>query len=585
MSGEEEDPGSELKRPFPMRLTSGRVMETEEDMVVQWSDLTDEEKHDTKKLAAAGYCAAALALMSTAVSALNNATSLHKAVPAELLLEYLREAFSRSVNQSEASANTLQSLEARVIKNVQNRLKQHRQFMKALEEDIPVAEEAASFLLKAYYFKDDWLKHCELMLEQMKLLQHTEGPCKSTPSTAQDCRGKSIFQRTIFPLRLCSGRLVHLDEAMQNLDKFERVDRNELLLFGEWKLCASTDGFMVTCLRAVSNLTDLHELLPYELLFAPEALPKEGTSVDLATWKDRLQQHQKLTARLQAQINIANLWRSPLPAIFPNVEQCVYPSEAVQTESNDMKAACIGLKEGQELLVSMIRNEKENAQKEMSEVKALCKGVKDSQEALTSLIKDGQSGNQETTVAKLVSMLYAERENAQRQMSEMRARCDRLEQSQESLKASLNAKASQVVAHGAWQEAFSPGSPVSPSQTASWHLVGCGANGSETIRSTSWISVDTQGPCCFLTDALFKVKTPAGIGFCEAKDLQLGSQVVAENGDIIEVKITPEHHVVHEMVELQTASTSLLISPDHRIVVPNKSTVARSSCLGSCQID
>ena len=160
-----------------------------------------------------------------------------------------------------------------------------------------------------------------------------------------------------------------------------------------------------------------------------------------------------------------------------------------------------------------------------------------------------------------------------RDVSILKAQYESLKTEHEALKSSLNAEASKAFARRAWQ-GHGGLSLASPASLSSWNVVASGSGGSQTILTTSWISVATSGPCCFLKDAIFKIKKEDGFeDFCEAQHLRIGSQVVAENGDIIEVKNPPEHHVVHEMVELQTESACLQVSPDHRIVRPDKSAV------------
>ena len=235
-------------------------------------------------------------------------------------------------------------------------------------------------------------------------------------------------------------------------------------------------------------------------------------------------------------------------------------------------------------LVSTLRVDRELAQKEIDEVKTLCHELKEGQKSSTRCLTDGQYDKHLTTVATLVSMLQAEKaekEHAQKEMSrvsvqfsELKAQYDRRKSEHEALKSSLNAEASKALADRAWQ-GHGGLSSASPASLSSWNVVASGSGGSQTILSASWISVATIGPCCFLQDAIFTIKTDSGCERCKAIDLQIGSQVVAENGQIIEVKIDPEPHVVDQMVELQTESACLQISPDHRIVLPDRSTAPR----------
>ena len=170
----------------------------------------------------------------------------------------------------------------------------------------------------------------------------------------------------------------------------------------------------------------------------------------------------------------------------------------------------------------------------------------------------------------------------QREASQLKVQVTRFEEGQEALRASLNSQTAAMVAQQAWLRALAPQAGVIPglqgSDLNSWTLVAQSQNGEPSSTagvSASGISVESTGPRCFLKDAIFK--TPSG--FCEAIDLHQGAEVVAENGALLKVMLEPEPHVARESVNLQTANARLQITPDHRIVLPNGSTAARTSLL------
>ena len=51
------------------------------------------------------------------------------------------------------------------------------------------------------------------------------------------------------------------------------------------------------------------------------------------------------------------------------------------------------------------------------------------------------------------------------------------------------------------------------------------------------------------------------------------------NGTLVEVVHPPEQHRVDAVIELQAEHSSLVMSPDHRILVPGNKTVPRQNCL------
>lgn len=296
---------------------------------------------------------------------------------------------------------------------------------------------------------------------------------------------------------------------------------------------ASEHPYYATCVSAIDNLIELQQCLPMEFYILQSSRPKHPTARDLQEMKKHLKEPLSATSAW------GRLWEDKSWQRILDHSGLHFDDAA----KND------------DLCLTPVKN-----------------GVQVSQ-----AIKGRREEIREETAAKL----QVERDAAQKEIRELKARCDDLEERYEALKSSLNAEASQAFAHLAWQGNREISS-ASPASLSSWNVVASGSGGSQTILSTSWISVATIGPCCFLKDAIFKIKTESGYDFREAKDLQMGSQVVAENGEIIEVKTSPELHVVHELVELQTESACLQISPDHRIVRHDKSAVPRLHSLLRC---
>ena len=89
----------------------------------------------------------------------------------------------------------------------------------------------------------------------------------------------------------------------------------------------------------------------------------------------------------------------------------------------------------------------------------------------------------------------------------------------------------------------------------------------------SWTHVKSGQPCCFLPDTYFKVVMDDGQIFCPAKMLFKGTRVIAADGTAIEVLHPPEQHQVDAVIKLQVGSASLVVSPDHRILIPGKKTI------------
>ncbi|CAK9068353.1 unnamed protein product [Durusdinium trenchii] len=98
-------------------------------------------------------------------------------------------------------------------------------------------------------------------------------------------------------------------------------------------------------------------------------------------------------------------------------------------------------------------------------------------------------------------------------------------------------------------------------------------SGSSVCSSGSWIDVGSQGSCCFLPDTYFTVLMEDGEVLTPARRLFQGANVVAANGRTTEVTFPPEQHQVHAVIELQAGDAFLVVSPDHRILVPGNVTV------------
>ena len=100
-----------------------------------------------------------------------------------------------------------------------------------------------------------------------------------------------------------------------------------------------------------------------------------------------------------------------------------------------------------------------------------------------------------------------------------------------------------------------------------------GSDSSSVCTLGSWTHVTSGRPCCFLQDTYFKVVTDDGQIFCPAKMLFKGSRVIAADGTVVEVLYPPEQHQVDAVIKLQVGSASLVVSPDHRILIPGNKTI------------
>lgn len=101
-----------------------------------------------------------------------------------------------------------------------------------------------------------------------------------------------------------------------------------------------------------------------------------------------------------------------------------------------------------------------------------------------------------------------------------------------------------------------------------------GSDSSSVCTVGSWTHVASGQPCCFLPDTYFKVVTDDG-EICEkpAKMLFRGTRVIAADGTVIEVLYPPEQHQVDAVIKLQVGSAFLVVSPDHRILIPGHKTI------------
>jgi len=100
-----------------------------------------------------------------------------------------------------------------------------------------------------------------------------------------------------------------------------------------------------------------------------------------------------------------------------------------------------------------------------------------------------------------------------------------------------------------------------------------GSDSSSVCTVGSWTHVTAGQPCCFLPDTYFKVVTDDGQIFCPAKMLFKGTRVIAADGTEVEVFRPPEQHQVDAVIKLQVGSAFLVVSPDHRILIPGNKTI------------
>ena len=89
----------------------------------------------------------------------------------------------------------------------------------------------------------------------------------------------------------------------------------------------------------------------------------------------------------------------------------------------------------------------------------------------------------------------------------------------------------------------------------------------------SWIHVGAPKPCCFHPDAHFKVFTSDGPVLAPASMLHQGARVQSASGEVVELVHPPEQHQVESVIELKAGEASLVVSPDHRVLIPGNKTV------------
>ncbi|CAE7179107.1 unnamed protein product, partial [Symbiodinium necroappetens] len=91
-------------------------------------------------------------------------------------------------------------------------------------------------------------------------------------------------------------------------------------------------------------------------------------------------------------------------------------------------------------------------------------------------------------------------------------------------------------------------------------------DGASVLSGSSGYSVQQN---CFMLDAIFKSRMDF---FCEGRDLQKGSQVVAGDGKTaLEVVEISKESQATEVVDLQAGSATLRVTPDHPVQVPDES--------------
>lgn len=88
----------------------------------------------------------------------------------------------------------------------------------------------------------------------------------------------------------------------------------------------------------------------------------------------------------------------------------------------------------------------------------------------------------------------------------------------------------------------------------------------------SWTHVADE-PCCFLPGTFLKKVTDVGHEMIAVQSLFQGAQVLSANGTAIEVPRPPEQHQVEAIIRLQAGPSCLVVSPDHRILIPGNKTV------------
>ncbi|CAE7785337.1 unnamed protein product [Symbiodinium sp. CCMP2456] len=89
---------------------------------------------------------------------------------------------------------------------------------------------------------------------------------------------------------------------------------------------------------------------------------------------------------------------------------------------------------------------------------------------------------------------------------------------------------------------------------------------STSVRSGSSVSLVKEN--CFMLDAIFKSRMDF---YCEGRDLQKGSQVLAGDGKtVLEVVEISKEGRAAEVVDLRAGTATLRVTPDHPVHVPNE---------------
>ena len=120
-----------------------------------------------------------------------------------------------------------------------------------------------------------------------------------------------------------------------------------------------------------------------------------------------------------------------------------------------------------------------------------------------------------------------------------------------------------AVVHGLQQEMMRMAAAAHMQDASSGHS---GASSVDPLES--WIHVGSTKPCCFHPDAHFKVFTSDGPVLAPASMLHQGARVQSASGKVVEVVNPPEQHQVDSVIELKAGTASLVVSPDHRVLVP-----------------
>ena len=125
-----------------------------------------------------------------------------------------------------------------------------------------------------------------------------------------------------------------------------------------------------------------------------------------------------------------------------------------------------------------------------------------------------------------------------------------------------------AVVHGLQQEMVRMAAAAHMQDASSGH-----GDASSVNTLESWIHVGSTKPCCFHPDAHFKVFTSDGPVLAPASMLHQGARVQSASGKVVEVVNPPEQHQVDSVIELKAGTASLVVSPDHRVLVPGNKTV------------